>query len=249
MDAPGRELRRLGIPEPEDRHPSQQGFIVTKVSLHQHPLSEAAAVLIGLAAFVVIVLDVGWRIIRHGTVMAHEGAHAVLGSLLFRNVSGIELHADATGATSFASGGGCLGNVLVAFVGYVGPSLFGLGAARRIEFGHVVAVLWALLFLLGILLIGLRRSFGLITVILVGGAVFLVAHLTPAGAQIGASYGITWLLLLSAVRRVVEIGVTSSDGANLRSLTGIPHLLWFLFWLAATLAAVAVGGSMLVLRH
>jgi hypothetical protein len=31
------------------------------VSLTQHPLSEAAAVLIGLAALVVIVLDVGWR--------------------------------------------------------------------------------------------------------------------------------------------------------------------------------------------
>jgi hypothetical protein len=205
-------------------------------------------VLVGLAALVVIVLDVGWRIIRHGTVMAHEGAHAVLGSLLFRNVSGIELHADATGAT-LMSGGGCLGNVIVSFVGYVGPSLFGLGAARLIEFGHVVAVLWIALFLLGVLLIGLRRSFGMITVILVGGLVFLIGHFTPAGAQIGASYGITWLLLLSGVRRIVEIGAGSSDGANLRSLTGIPRLLWALLWLAATLAALAVGGSMLVMRH
>ena len=74
------------------------------MGLTQHPLSEAAAVLIGVGVFVVIVLDVGWRIIRHGTVMAHEGAHAVLGSLLFRNVSGIELHADATGATLMNGG-------------------------------------------------------------------------------------------------------------------------------------------------
>jgi hypothetical protein len=205
-------------------------------------------VLVGLAALVVIVLDVGWRIIRHGTVMAHEGAHAVLGSLLFRNVSGIELHADATGAT-LMSGGGCLGNVIVSFVGYVGPSLFGLGAARLIEFGHVVAVLWVALFLLGILLMGLRRSFGLITVILAGGLVLVVGKFTPASAQIGASYAITWLLLLSGVRRIVEIGASSSDGARLRSLTGIPRLLWFLLWLAATLAAVAAGGSMLVLRR
>jgi hypothetical protein len=219
------------------------------MGLTQHPLSEAAAAAIGVAAFVVIVLDVGWRIIRHGTVMAHEGAHAVLGSLLFRKVSGIEMHADATGATSFANGGGCLGSVIVGFAGYVGPSLFGLGAARLIEFGHVVAVLWVALFLFGVLLTGLRWSFGMITVILVAGLVFLIGHFTPAGAQIGASYGITWLLLLSGVRRVVEVGASSSDGANLRRLTGIPHLLWFLFWLAATLAAVAVGGSMLVLRH
>jgi hypothetical protein len=218
------------------------------MGLTQHPLSEAAAVLVGLAAFVVVVLDVGWRIIRHGTVMAHEGAHAVLGSLLFRNVSGIELNADATGGT-LMNDGGCLGNIIVAFVGYVGPSLFGLGAARLIEFGHVVAVLWAALFLLGVLLIGLRRSFGMITVLLVGGLVFLIGHFTPVGAQIGASYGITWLLLLSGVRRVVEIGAGSSDGARLRSLSGIPRLLWALLWLAATLAALAVGGSMLVLRH
>jgi hypothetical protein len=218
------------------------------MGLTQHPLSEAAAVLIGVGAFVVIVLDVGWRIIRHGTVMAHEGAHAVLGSLLFRNVSGIELHADATGATVM-NGGGCLGDVIVSFVGYVGPSLFGLGAARLIEFGHVAAVLWVALFLLGVLLIGLRRSFGMITVLLVAGLVFLVGHFTPVGAQIAASYGITWLLLLSGVRRVVEIGAGSADGANLRSLTGLPRLLWALLWLAATLAALAVGGSMLVLHH
>ena len=218
------------------------------MSLTQHPLSEAAAVLIGLAALVVIVLDVGWRIIRHGTVMAHEGAHAVVGSLLFRNVSGIALNADATGGT-FMAGGGCLGSVIVAFAGYVGPSLFGLGAARLIEFGHVAAVLWVTLFLLGVLLTGLRRSFGLITVIGVGAVVFLVGKFTPASTQIGASYAISWLLLLSGVRRIVEIGASSSDGARLRGMTGIPALLWFLLWFAATLAALAAGGSMLVLRR
>ena len=46
----------------------------------------------------------------------------------------------------------------------------------------------------------------------------------------------------------MEIGVTSDDGANLKSLTGVPRLIWFLLWLAATLAAVAAGGSMLVMR-
>ena len=45
--------------------------------------------MVGLAAFGAVAVDVGWQLIRHGTVMAHEGAHAVIGSLLFRNVSGI----------------------------------------------------------------------------------------------------------------------------------------------------------------
>ncbi len=58
---------------------------------------QEAAAAVGLVAFAVVVMSVGWRVVRHGTVMAHEGAHAVLGSLLFRKVSGIELHRDATG--------------------------------------------------------------------------------------------------------------------------------------------------------
>jgi hypothetical protein len=211
-------------------------------------MSAVAAVVIGLVAFIAISFDLGWRIIRHGTVMAHEGAHALIGSLLFRNVGGIELNRDATGGTNLKSGGGCLGSVVVFFVGYLGPSLFGLGAAALIKRGHVVAVLWAALFLLGVLLTGLRRSFGLITVIVVGGLVYLVGHYTPVPAQMTGAYGITWLLLLSGVRRVVEIGVTSDDGANLKSLTGVPRLIWFMLWLAATLAAVAAGGSMLVMR-
>jgi len=46
------------------------------------------------AALGVVAIDVGWQVIRHGTVMAHEGAHAIFGSLFSRNVSGIELNSD-----------------------------------------------------------------------------------------------------------------------------------------------------------
>ena len=74
-----------------------------------------------------------------------------------------------------------------------------------------------------------------------------VCRYTPVGAQIVAAYGIAWLLLLSGVRRVLEVGVLSDDGASLAGLTHLPRLLWFLLWLAATLAAVAVGGKMLVM--
>jgi Peptidase M50B-like len=80
------------------------------VGLTQHPLSELAAVLIGLVALVLLSLDLGWRILRHGGVMAHEGAHAVLGSLLFRQVSGIKLNSNGTGGTSMRSGWRCCGS-------------------------------------------------------------------------------------------------------------------------------------------
>ena len=212
----------------------------------QAPLSGGAAAVVGLAAFGVVALDAGWQLIRHGTVMAHEGAHAVFGSLLFRNVSGIQLNADATGGTLMDSGG-CLGDMIVSFAGYVGPSLFGLGAARMVQLGHSVAVLWVTLVLLGVLMTGLVRSFGMITIVLVGGLVYVVVRYSSPGVQDVGAYGIAWLLLLSGVRRVLEVGTQSSDGASLRRLTGVPRLIWFLLWLAATVAAVAVGGKMMVM--
>jgi Peptidase M50B-like len=110
-------------------------------------------------------------------------------------------------------------------------------------------VLWVTVFLLGVLLAGVRWSFGIVTVIGIGALVFGIGKYTPLGVQMVAGYAIAWLLLLTGVRQIFEFGLASSDGARLAQVTGLPRVLWFLLWLAATLAAVAVGGSMLVLRH
>ncbi len=191
--------------------------------------------------------DVGWLLIRHGAVMAHEGAHAVLDSLLFREFKGVELNSNATGGTYRNKSGGFLGSVILSFVGYVGPSLFGLGAARLIQLRHIVAVLWVTLFLLVLLAFGLRRSFGMVTVPLAAALVFAVGRYTPAGIQIVAAYAIAWLLLLSGVRGLMVFGTNSADGQSLKERTGLPQLVWFLLWLAATLAAIVAGGKMLVM--
>ena len=209
-------------------------------------LSGAAAAMIGLVALAVVAPIAGWQFIRHGTVMAHEGAHAVFGSLAGRKISGITLNADATGGT-FVAQGGCLGNIVIGFAGYVGPSLFGLGAAWAIHLGYSESVLWVTLFLLVILAFMLRRSYGMITVVFTGALVYVVGHFTPRGVQIVAAYFLTWLLLLSGVRGILYRGADSSDGANLSQLTMIPRLIWWLLWLAATLGAVALGGKMLVM--
>jgi len=209
-------------------------------------LSGAAAAMIGLVALAVVAPIAGWQFIRHGTVMAHEGAHAVFGSLAGRKISGITLNADATGGT-FVAQGGCLGNIIIGFAGYVGPSLFGLGAAWAIHLGYSESVLWVTLFLLVILAFMLRRSYGMITVVFTGALVYVVGHFTPRGVQIVAAYFLTWLLLLSGVRGILYRGADSSDGANISQLTMIPRLIWWLLWLAATLGAVALGGKMLVM--
>jgi hypothetical protein len=71
----------------------------------------------------------------------------------------------------------------------------------------------------------------------------------PLGAQVVGTYVITWMLLLSGVRRVLEIGALSSDGANLSQLTMIPRVIWYLLWLAVSLGALAFGGKMLVMPN
>jgi Peptidase M50B-like len=215
------------------------------VSIAQPTLPGATAALIGVAALGLVAFDAGWQVVRHFTVMAHEGAHALIGLLLFRNIGGIVLHRGATGATNVGSVGGPSG-FLIGLSGYLGPSAFGLGAAKLIQLRLSEVTLWGLLFLLALLLIALRWSFGIISVLVAGGIVFVIWRFAPMTVQVVASYSITWLLLLSGVRRVIEVGASSDDGAALRGITHLPGGVWFALWLAATLAAVVAGGLMLV---
>jgi hypothetical protein len=218
------------------------------VTAIQVPLSGAEAMLIGLAALAAVGLNVLWRFVEHGMVMAHEGAHAAGFAIGLQKNGGIKLKADATGSTKPPDSVGWLGYVFAAVLGYLGPSLFGLGAAKMIETGHIVEVLWITLFLLALLLLTVTTRFGVFTVIVAGGLVFLVVHYTPPGVQIVAAYAIAWLLLLSGVRGLLEDGVAAGDAGILRSKTLIPRFIWFLFWLAGTLTAVAIGGKWLILR-
>ena len=135
--------------------------------------------------FGVVVTDVGWQVARHGAVMAHEGAHAVADSLLGRQVDYIKLNfsAEQTGVTKAKNVGGWSARVIAAFAGYIGPSSFGLGAAKLIQLGYATAVVWVTLFLLGILLLLLRWSFGVLTVTLAGGFVYAVGRYMPASAR------------------------------------------------------------------
>jgi hypothetical protein len=59
---------------------------------------------------------------------------------------------------------------------------------------------------------------------------------------------LTWFLLLSAPRAVLELqrsrrggGGRSSDADQLRRLTGVPALLWVTFFGLITLACLALG--------
>lgn len=213
----------------------------------QPPLSGLDAALVGLAALTVIMPEAIWALTRHFGVMAHEGAHGITGSLSGRKVDGIRIESSADGETRVALVKGP-GRIAFYFVGYLGPSAFGLGAAKLIAIGQAIAVLWVTLLLLGLLLLMLDPSFGFFTVILAGAVIFFIVRYAPTGGKVVAAYAISWLLLLSGVRQVVQHGARAVDAGKLKTITGLPRLLWVCLWLAGSLAAAAVGGRLLIMH-
>lgn len=212
------------------------------------PLSGSEAALVGLAALAAVMMPSVWPLVEHFNAMAHEGAHATVGSVMGFKVAGVTLDEQSNGATHWAAAPETgLRRTLTRFVGYLGPSAFGLCAAKLIETGHVITVLWVAIILLVLLLFLIRRSFGIVSVPAAIALLALIMRYTHGGLEEVIIYGMTWLLLLSGVRVAVAHGANAGDAANLSSTTYIPAQIWALLWLAGTLLAVVIGGKWLVL--
>ncbi len=208
----------------------------------QAPLPDPEIVLIGVITAVVVIAEATWPLVQHFQVMAHEGIHAVVGSLSGRTVKWIDLDENAGGETKIVPDSGP-GFIVAGFAGYLGPSAFGLFAARLIQFGHIIAVLWVTMVFLALLLIRLKPSFGRFTVPLAGFLIVLVLKHTSQIAEIRAAYAITWFLLLAGVRRIWQVATAggAKDAQILRNLTSVPELVWHVLWLCGTLTAVVIG--------
>jgi len=209
------------------------------------PLSAGASVLVGLAAAAVVLVPLLWAPVEHFSTMTHEGAHALLAVILGLTVTSIVLDRHSHGKTSIAGEG--LRAVLVILIGYLGPSLFGLGAARLISLGDPVTALWLLVLVLVLVFFLLGRSFGMLTVPIAIGLFYLILRYTHAETEVVAAYAVTWLLLLAGVRTAIDHGIHASDAEVLRSRTHLPRRLWSLLWLAGTASTLLIGGKLLVL--
>ena len=177
-------------------------------------------VLLGTAAVagLLVLSPTLWRLTRHAVTIAHEGAHGAAALLDRRRLSGIRLHSDTSGLTVSAGGRPGPGMVLTCFAGYVGPGLFGLGAAALLAAGHAVGLLWALLALLALLLVQIRNWYGLWSVLVTGGVVFAATWWLPAEGQAAFAALATWFLLLAAPRAVARAadGTAAGDAPRLR---------------------------------
>ena len=221
------------------------GTVLSRIGQTQAPLPAPAVVLIGLAALAAVGVQEIWLLARHVNTIAHEGAHAIAGSAVGRRIRGVKLQPNATGVTAM-SGGKAAGNVTVGFVGYLGPSAFGLGAAKLIELGHSAAVLWLTLLLLILLLVVLRSAFSFVSVLVIGGLLYIIARYGSVGADSVTAYAVAWFLLLSGVRVVFDDGISAADAGNLARLTHTRPGCWVWLWLIGSILALAVGGMLLV---
>src|SRR4051795_2442129 len=150
----------------------------------------STAVLLGAAvvAALLVLSPTLWRTTRHAVTIAHEGAHGVFALLAGRRLAGIRLHSDASGLTVSAGRPTGLGMVLTCAAGYTGPALVGLGAAALLAAGHAIGLLWALLFLLALLLLQIRNWYGLWSVLVTALVVFGATWwLPPAGQAVFAA--------------------------------------------------------------
>src|ERR1700759_4883091 len=144
-------------------HASPPGLAVTG-PVGPAPLPGAEAVLIGLAALAIVAIPFLWALVDHMDTMAHEGIHALLAAAVGFSVLEFVLNRDGSGHVRHTVEGFGFRVVLVAVAGYLGPSAFGLGAARLIATGHVIAVLWLAMVALVLLLSVVSVSFGLVSV-------------------------------------------------------------------------------------
>jgi hypothetical protein len=209
------------------------------------PLSAGESVVIGLVVAVVVMVPLLWAPFDHFSTMTREGAHALIAVILGLTVTEIVLDRHSEGKTGIAGEG--LRVVLVVLIGYLGPSLFGLGAARIISLGYPVTVLWLLVLLLVLVLFLLSPSFGLFSVPVAIVLLYLILRYTHTREEIVAAYAVAWLLLLSGLRSAISHGIHSAEADSLRNRTHVPSALWALVWLAGTVGALLVGGKLLVL--
>ena len=233
MDALGRFWDRVSAPAPD--------------------LSPTVLVATAAVAAVLVLYGPLWRLTRHAVTIAHEGAHGLVALAVGRRLAGIRLHSDTSGVTVSSGRPTGIGMVLTCAAGYTGPGLFGLGAAALLAAGHAVGALWALVGLLGLLLVQIRNWYGLWSVLVSGGLVLAATWFLPAEAQAAFAAVTTWFLLLAAPRAVLELQrarrhrqAPDSDADQLARLTRVPGLVWVGFFLLVDVGALLLGGSWLL---
>jgi hypothetical protein len=168
-----------------------------------------------------------------------------------RRLQGIRLHPTPGLTVSSAIEGP--GMVTMLLAGYLGPAVVGLGAVGLLIAGYSLGLLWLFVILLALLLLQIRNFFGFVLVVGCAIALILVSWYLPADMQSGLAYVLTWTLLFSAPRPVLELirqrrfgRAPQSDADQLARLTHVPAGLWAGGFLVINCAGLVLGSILLL---
>lgn len=208
----------------------------------------------GACALLAVLIDSVWRWSRTVVTIVHEAGHAVAAVLTGRRLTGIRLHSDTSGLTLSVGKPSGVGMVVTAAAGYLSPSLVGLAGVVLLAFDQVTIMLWGGAAFLVAMLCMVRNAYGAALLVVTGGVVVAVSLYASANVQAAFGYGMTWFLLLGAVRPIAELwrqrrrrpGM-NSDADILARLTFVPAAVWVLVFGLATSAALGAGAWLLVI--
>lgn len=207
----------------------------------------------GLLALALVAWRPAWQVLRGVVTLAHEGGHATVAALSGRQLLGVRLHSDTSGLTVSKGRPRGPGMVLTLAAGYVAPSLLGLGGVALLGSGHITALLWSSIVLLGLMLLLIRNAYGIVSVLSTAAVVLVASWYTSPQTQAVFGYLLTWFLLVAAPRPVFELmrrrrrgRAPDSDADQLARLTGVGAGVWIAGFGLATLAAAAAGTGALL---
>lgn len=198
-----------------------------------------------------------WPIVRFVISLAHEGSHAITGSLMGATIEKIEVYRarpnQPRAATFYAKQAGPLGRFFTVLAGYLGPSAFGLAGAWLLASGHPAAVLWLSVVFLFVALLNAGNLLARVAIIIAGVVFFVVIRYASAAQQAFFAYVWIWFLLIGGFGHVLVLQRERRDGDDqgsdayrLRGMTFLPASLWSGFFWLATLVALGYGAAILV---
>lgn len=214
----------------------------------------ALSLLVAAVALVLVWHHGAWRLLRNVVTIAHEGGHAAIALLSGRKLNGIRLHSDTSGLTESTGRASGPGMVLTLFAGYPAVSLLGLGGAALVSNDLARVMLWVSIGLLLVMLVALRNAYGVVSVLVTGGALFAVSWFATPAWQALCCELLSWFLLIGGLRPVFELGTkrrrgraSESDADQLARLAALPAGGWMALWFLIGVAALVVGGRWLLM--
>lgn len=222
------------------------------VSVQPAP-TPALVALTALVALVLVLQPTAWRFTRILVTITHEGGHAAAALLAGRRLGGIRVHSDTSGLTVSRGRASGPGMVVMLLAGYLGPAVVGLGAVALLISGHALGLLWVFTGLLALMLLQIRNFYGFLVVL--GAAAGLVAVSWYAAAEVQSTLAhlLTWVLLVSAPKPVLELisqrrraRMPHSDADQLAALTRSPAGAWLTLFLVTNITGLLVGAGLLL---